>query len=75
LAGFVVFVLGKPWLLGKGEPPELGKLKAPVLGPVNREGVIYAASLGVVGLVFFLVQFTPVVNVTLIAGMFGSLGY
>jgi POT family proton-dependent oligopeptide transporter len=30
LAGFVVFVLGKPWLLGKGEPPEPVKLKAPV---------------------------------------------
>jgi dipeptide/tripeptide permease len=29
----------------------------------------------VVGLVFFLVQYTPVVSVTLIAGMFGSLGY
>ena len=75
LAGFVVFVLGKPWLLGKGEPPELGKLKAPVLGPVNREGLIYAASLGVVGLIFFLVQYTPVVSATLVAGMFGSLGY
>lgn len=75
LAGFVAFVLGKPWLLGKGEPPELSKLKAPVLGPVNREGVIYAGSLGVVGLIFFLVQYTPVVSATLIAGMFGSLGY
>ncbi|HWW25464.1 MAG TPA: oligopeptide:H+ symporter [Caulobacter sp.] len=75
LAGFVAFVLGKPWLLGKGEPPELTKLKAPVLGPVNREGVIYAASLGVVGLIFFLVQYTPVVSATLVAGMFGSLGY
>ena len=75
LAGFVVFVLGKPWLLGKGEPPEPVKLKAPVLGPLNREGIIYAGSLGVVGLVFFLVQYTPVVSATLIAGMFGSLGY
>jgi POT family proton-dependent oligopeptide transporter len=75
LAGFVVFVLGKPWLLGKGEPPELGKLKSPVLGPINREGVIYAGSLGVVGVIFFLVQYTPVVSATLIAGMFGSLGY
>jgi POT family proton-dependent oligopeptide transporter len=75
LAGFVAFVLGKPWLLGKGEPPELPKLKAPVLGPVNREGLIYAASLGVVGLIFFLVQYTPVVSATLVAGMFGSLGY
>lgn len=75
LAGFVVFVLGKPWLLGKGEPPEPVKLKAPVLGPVNREGLIYAASLGLVGVIFFLVQYTPVVSVTLIAGSFLSLVY
>ena len=75
LAGFVVFVLGKPLLLGKGEPPEPTMLKAPVLGPINREAIIYAGSLGVVGLVFVLVQYTPVVSATLIAGMFGSLGY
>ncbi|WP_029911465.1 peptide MFS transporter [Caulobacter sp. UNC358MFTsu5.1] len=75
LAGFVIFVLGKPWLLGKGEPPEFAKLKAPVLGPLNREGVIYAASLGVVGLVFFLVQYTPVVSATLIAGSVLSVAY
>ncbi|MGR4862213.1 peptide MFS transporter [Caulobacter sp. LARHSG274] len=75
LVGFVVFVLGKPWLLGKGEPPELKTLKAPVLGPVNREVLIYLGSLGVVGAVFFLVQYTPVVSATLVAGMFGSLGY
>ena len=75
LAGFIVFVLGKPLLLGKGEPPEPKKLKAPVVGPVNREAIIYAGSLGVVGVVFFLVQYTPVVSATLIAGMFGSLGY
>jgi len=75
LAGFVVFVLGKPWLLGKGEPPEPKKLKAPVLGPINREVLIYLSSLGVVGVVFFLVQYTPVVSATLVAGMFGSLGY
>uniref|UniRef100_B0T5F3 Amino acid/peptide transporter n=1 Tax=Caulobacter sp. (strain K31) TaxID=366602 RepID=B0T5F3_CAUSK len=75
LAGFIVFVLGKPLLLGKGEPPEPKTLKAPVVGPVNREVIIYAGSLGVVGAVFFLVQYTPVVSATLIAGMFGSLGY
>ncbi|CAN5178082.1 peptide MFS transporter [soil metagenome] len=75
LAGFIVFVLGKPLLLGKGEPPEPKVLKAPVLGPINREAIIYAGSLGVVGLVFVLVQYTPVVSATLIAGMFGSLGY
>jgi len=75
LAGFVVFVLGKPWLMGKGEPPEPKALKAKVLGPIDREMVIYILSLvGVVG-VFFLVQRNPVVGAALIAGIVASLGY
>ncbi|MBC7669257.1 MAG: MFS transporter, partial [Gemmatimonadaceae bacterium] len=75
LAGFIVFVLGKPLLLGKGEPPEPKTLKAPVVGPINREGLIYVGALAMVGIVFFVVQYTPVVDFTLVAGMFGSLGY
>jgi POT family proton-dependent oligopeptide transporter len=75
LAGFVIFVLGKPWLLGKGEPPADAKLKEKVAGPVTREVVIYGVSLLAVLAVFLVVQRTPVVNVTLLAGMFGSLGY
>ncbi len=75
LAGFVVFVLGKPWLLGKGEAPEPKKLKEKVAGPLTREHVIYALSLlGVLG-VFFLVQRSAIVGVTLVAGMIGSIGY
>jgi hypothetical protein len=50
LAGFVVFVLGKPLLMGKGEPPSPKALKEKVLGPINRETVIYALSLiGIIG--------------------------
>ncbi len=75
LAGFIIFVLGKPWLLGKGEPPEGAKLKEKVAGPITRELVIYGISLLAVVAVFLVVQRTPVVNVTLLAGMFGSLGY
>jgi POT family proton-dependent oligopeptide transporter len=75
LAGFVIFVLGKPWLLGKGEPPEGAKLKEKIAGPITRELVIYGVSLLAVVAVFLVVQRTPVVNVTLLAGMFGSLGY
>lgn len=75
LAGYVIFVLGKPWLLGKGEPPEPEKLREKVAGPITRETVIYGISLLAVVAVFFLVQHTPVVSVALIAGMFGSLGY
>ena len=75
LAGFVIFVLGKPWLLGKGEPPEGANLKEKVAGPISRELVIYGISILAVVAVFLVVQRTPVVNVTLLAGMFGSLGY
>lgn len=46
LAGYVVFVLGKGWLDGKGEPPEPSRLKEKV-GPLNRETLIYL--MGVVG--------------------------
>src|SRR5690606_21452416 len=56
LAGFIVFVLGKPLLQGKGEPPDPEALAKPVLGPLNREMFIYALGvLGVAG-VWFLVQ-------------------
>lgn len=75
LAGFIVFVLGKPWLLGRGEPPPEARLKEKIAGPVTREVVIYGVSMLAVLAVFLVVQHTPVVNVTLLAGMFGSLGY
>ncbi len=75
LAGFIIFVLGKPLLLGRGEPPADAKLKEKVAGPITRELVIYGVSILAVAIVFLLVQHTPVVNVTLLAGMFGSLGY
>jgi proton-dependent oligopeptide transporter, POT family len=56
LAGFLVFVWGKPLLQGKGEPPEPEKLRQKVAGPLNREWLIYA--FGVLGVipVWFLVQ-------------------
>jgi POT family proton-dependent oligopeptide transporter len=51
--GWLVFVVGRPLLLGKGEPPEPEKLKAPLFGPLNREWIVYlSALLGVVGLCF-----------------------
>jgi len=75
LAGFVVFVLGKPWLEGKAEPPQPKVLKEKVLGPINRELAIYAVSLlGLIG-IFFLVQFNAVVGVALNIGILASLGY
>ena len=74
-AGFVVFMLGKPLLRGKGEPPNPALLRQPVLGPLNREGLIYILSLVGVAVVCVLVRYTGLVDWTLIAGMVASLGY
>ncbi|MDR7231664.1 POT family proton-dependent oligopeptide transporter [Caulobacter sp. BE264] len=75
LAGFIVFVLGKPWLDGKAEPPEPKVLKEKVAGPINRELAIYGLSLlGLVG-IFYLVQFNAIVGVALNIGILASLGY
>jgi POT family proton-dependent oligopeptide transporter len=65
LAGFVVFVLGKKHLMGKGEPPNPELLKKPVAGPVNREWLIYGLSVIGVLPVWFLVQRNAVVGVAL----------
>lgn len=54
--GFIVFVLGKPLLQGKGEPPNPEKLKKPVLGPINMEWALYLVGLIGVGVVWFFVQ-------------------
>ncbi len=54
LAGYLVFVWGKPYLEGKGEPPRPEALKKPVLGPINVEWVIYLAGFLGVGVVWAL---------------------
>ncbi|WP_296595814.1 peptide MFS transporter [Phenylobacterium sp.] len=61
-AGFVVFVLGKKHLEGKAEPPNPELLKQKVVGPLNREGLIYLG--GVLGVipVWFLVQSNQLVG-------------
>ena len=54
--GWVVFVLGKPLLEGKGEPPNPERLREPMVGPINREWLIYLG--GVLGVIpiWLLVQ-------------------
>jgi POT family proton-dependent oligopeptide transporter len=75
VAGFAVFVLGRPLLRGKGEPPVPQQLDKPLLGPLTREGLIYGLSLAGVAAVCLLVRYTVMVNWALIAGMLASLGY
>lgn len=54
--GWIVFVLGKPLLEGKGEPPQPEKLAEPVVGPINTEWLIYILAILGVGAVWLLVQ-------------------
>ncbi|NEX92777.1 oligopeptide:H+ symporter [Caulobacter sp. 17J65-9] len=73
LAGYVVFVLGKPLLQGKGEPPNPEQLKKPLVGPINREYLIYILGLLGVGVVWLLVQRNDWVGMALGAGIVASL--
>jgi POT family proton-dependent oligopeptide transporter len=71
--GFVVFLFGKPWLQGKGEPPHPERLRAKVAGPISREWLIYLVSiLAVVG-VYFFVQRNTWVGVALGLSIVASL--
>ena len=71
--GFIVFVLGKKHLDGKGEPPNLELLTRPVVGPINREWLIYGASILGVGLVWLLVPHNAIVGLALSVSIVASL--
>jgi POT family proton-dependent oligopeptide transporter len=75
LLGFVVFMLGKPLLQGKGEPPDPVRLKKPIAGPLNLEWLIYLGGLAGVGVVWAVVQRYDVVGWMLAAGAIAVLGY
>jgi proton-dependent oligopeptide transporter, POT family len=65
LAGFLVFVWGKPLLEGKGEPPAPEKLKEKI-GAINKEWAIYLATIPAVFLIWYFVQNNALVGVGLI---------
>ena len=64
LIGLVFFVLGKPLLLGKGEPKDPSKLKG------GKEWGIYGAGLAMVALCWAAIQYQELVGVVL--GIFGG---
>lgn len=75
LAGYVVFMLGKPLLEGKGEAPDPARLKKPLLGPINTEWTIYLSAIPGVAIIWFLVQHNSSVGVMLGIGSVAVLGY
>lgn len=64
LLGLVVFMWGKPALLGRGEPPEPVALKDRIMG-VSREWAIYIGALIGVLIVWQLVQYQALVGTLL----------
>ena len=75
LAGYIGFVLGKPWLEGKGEPPVPERLKKSIAGPLNLEGLIYIGGILGVGVVWFMVQRNALVGTVLLLSTIASLLY
>ncbi|UUY01363.1 peptide MFS transporter [Sphingomonas sp. J315] len=64
LLGLIVFVLGKPLLMGKGEAPDAAKLAKPVLG-IKLEWLLYVVGLVAVVVCWWLVQNQAVVGTLL----------
>ncbi|HEX4742661.1 MAG TPA: oligopeptide:H+ symporter [Caulobacteraceae bacterium] len=74
-AGWVTFMLGRPLLEGKGEPPDPVRLARPVVGPLNLEWLIYLAGIVGLGAVWLLVQHNSIVGAALGVGWIAALAY
>ncbi|MBL8269259.1 peptide MFS transporter [Steroidobacter sp.] len=75
LLGYVVFVLGQRWLQGNGEPPSPAALTQRVVGPINREWLIYLASLAALVPVVLLLKRNELVGWVLLIASVGALAY
>jgi POT family proton-dependent oligopeptide transporter len=61
LLGLLVFIWGKPLLMGRGESTNPARLKEKV-GGISFEWVLYAASFAGVGLVWIMIQYQALVG-------------
>jgi proton-dependent oligopeptide transporter, POT family len=75
LLGYIVFMLGKPMLQGKGEPPDPELLARPIFGPLNREWLIYGLAIAGLSVVWLLVQHNRLVGGGLIVASIAVLAY
>jgi proton-dependent oligopeptide transporter, POT family len=64
LLGLIVFVWGKPYLLGRGESRDPQRLKQPVVG-VPFEWLLYVLGFLAVGLVWVMIQYQALVGTLL----------
>ena len=61
LLGLVVFIFGKPLLLGQGEAPDAAALRRPVMG-LQLEWVLYAIGFVAIAVMWVLIQYQAVVG-------------
>lgn len=74
LLGLVVFILGKPLLLGKGEAPDPARLARPVLG-IKFEYLLYALGFASAFVIWALIQYQDVIQWLLIVAGVAMLLY
>jgi len=70
LLGLIVFIWGKPLLMGKGEPRDPARLKS-MVGPLRFEWLLYVIGFLAVAGIWMLIQYQEVVGSLL--GIFGAL--
>jgi POT family proton-dependent oligopeptide transporter len=70
LLGLIVFVWGKPLLMGKGESRDPARLKS-MVGPIRFEWLLYLVGFAAVVIIWGLIQYQEVVGSLL--GIFGAL--
>lgn len=62
LLGLVVFVIGRPLLLGRGEAPDPAALARRVFGGLRLEWLLYAVGLAAIAIMWMLIQYQSVVG-------------
>ncbi|HEY7807029.1 MAG TPA: peptide MFS transporter [Croceibacterium sp.] len=74
VCGLIIFVLGKPALRGRGEPPEPARLAAPAIG-VRLETLLYAVGVLAVVVIWALIQYQNLIGGLLLVSGVALLGY
>ncbi len=74
LLGLLVFIWGKPQLMGRGEAPDPAKLQKRVAG-IPLEALLYAIGVASIAVVWGLIQYQAVIQSLLIVAGAALLGY
>ncbi|HSQ94522.1 MAG TPA: peptide MFS transporter [Croceibacterium sp.] len=61
VCGLIIFVIGKPALRGRGEPPDAARLAASAMG-VRLETLLYAIGVLAVAMIWLLIQYQNVIG-------------